>query len=150
MRQLQNKPVLEASQRELLQECRVARLATIAADGRPRLVPVCYALVGDDIAIAIDEKPKSTTELARVRDVRRDPRVTLLVDRYDDADWRRLAWLRLEANAAVLERGDQWPDALAALRARYPQYETMRLEERPMLRLTVTRAVAWSAADSSS
>jgi PPOX class probable F420-dependent enzyme len=139
------KPMLERAHRELLEECRVARLATIAADGRPRLVPVCYALVGDDIGIAIDEKPKSTTELARVRDIRRDARVTLLVDRYDDADWGRLAWLRLEANASVLERGEEWPEALAALRARYPQYEAMLLEERPLLRLVVTRAVGWSA-----
>ena len=137
--------MLERPHRDLLAECRIARLGTIAPDGRPRLVPVCYAVVGDDIAIAIDEKPKSTTELARVRDVRRDSRVTLLVDRYDDADWNRLAWIRLEADGQVLERGASWPEAVAALRARYPQYLQMAIEDRPVLRLKVTRAVDWQA-----
>lgn len=135
--------MLEPWQRELLDECRVARLATIAPGGRPRLVPVCYATMGDQLAIAIDEKPKTTTDLARVRDIRRDPRVTFLVDRYDDHDWARLAWVRIEANASVLGRGDEWPAALAALRARYPQYAAMALEDRPLLRLVMTRTVGW-------
>ncbi|MEX0784210.1 MAG: pyridoxamine 5'-phosphate oxidase family protein [Dehalococcoidia bacterium] len=137
--------MLEAWHRDLLDECRVAHLGTIAPDGRSRLMPVCYALVGDEIAIAIDEKPKTTTELARVRDIRRDLRVSFLVDRYDDRDWSRLAWLRIEADAAVLQRGDDWPAALAALRARYSQYAEMALESRPVLRLVPTRAVAWRA-----
>ncbi len=140
-----NGTMLEPWHRDLLAECRIAHLGTIAPNGRPRLVPVCYALAGDHVAIAIDEKPKSTTELARVRDIRRDPRVTLLVDRYDDRDWGRLAWLRLEADAIVLATGSEWPEGLAALRARYRQYATMALESLPLLRLTPTRAVAWRA-----
>lgn len=129
--------------RELLDETPVARLATIAPNGRARLVPVCYAIDGDGrIAIAIDEKPKRTGELARVRDIVREPRVTLLVDHYDD-DWTRLAWVRVEGTATVLERGDAWPSALAALRHRYAQYATMALEERPVIAITIERALAW-------
>jgi PPOX class probable F420-dependent enzyme len=137
--------MLEGWQVDLLRECRVARLGTVAPDGRPRLVPVCYALIGGEIAIAIDEKPKSTTELARVRDIRRDQRATFLVDRYDDGDWSRLAWVRLDGDATVIERGDEWPEALAALRGRYPQYRAMALEGRPLLRLAPTRASGWRA-----
>jgi PPOX class probable F420-dependent enzyme len=143
----QNDLMFEPWHRDLLGECRVARLGTIAPDGRPRLVPVCYALVGDAIAIAIDEKPKSTTELARVRDIRRDPRVTLLVDRYDDADWSRLAWLRIDATAEVLAAGNEWPEGLEALRARYPQYAAMALEGLPLLRVRPVRVVGWRASE---
>jgi PPOX class probable F420-dependent enzyme len=100
-------------------------------------------VVDGDIAIAVDEKPKSTTDLARIRDIRRDRRVTLLVDRYDDNDWSRLAWLRIEANATVLERGDDWLAALDGLRARYDQYREMALESRPMLRLAPTCVTGW-------
>lgn len=129
--------------RDLLDKTPVARLATIAPNGRARLVPVCYAIDGDGrIAIAIDEKPKRGGELARTGDIRRDPRVTLLVDHYDD-DWTRLAWVRVEGTAAVLERGDEWPSAVAALRRRYPQYDRMALEERPLIAITVDRAVCW-------
>ena len=143
----QNDYMLEPWHRDLLAECRIARLGTIAPDGRPRLVPVCYALVGDAIAIAIDEKPKSTTELARVRDIRRDPRATLLVDRYDDRDWERLAWLRIDARAEVLGTASEWREGLTALRARYPQYAVMALESLPLLRLASTRAVGWRASE---
>lgn len=139
--------MLEPWQRELLEACRVGHLGTLMPDGRARLAPVCYAVIGGLVAIAIDEKPKSTTELARVRDVRRDPRVTFLVDHYDDNDWGKLAWVRLEAIAEVLERGSEWPEALAALRARYRQYGKMALESRPVLRLAISRATGWQATD---
>jgi len=36
----------------------VARLATVGADGRPHVVPVCFALDGDMLYTAVDEKPK--------------------------------------------------------------------------------------------
>lgn len=134
--------MFEPWQRGLLLECRVARLGTIDPRGRPRLVPVCYALVDDRVAIAIDEKPKSTPDVARLRDVRRDPRCTLLADRWSE-DWETLAWVRLDASAEVLAAGAVWPEAVTALRARYPQYLDMDLESRPLLRLTVEHVAGW-------
>ncbi|MXW25595.1 MAG: TIGR03668 family PPOX class F420-dependent oxidoreductase [Dehalococcoidia bacterium] len=133
---------MEAWQERLLAEERSAVLGTIARSGLPQLVPVCFAPVGGDIAIAIDEKPKQGVTLARVRNIERDPRATLLVDHYEDA-WEQLAWLRLEGNAEVLQRGDEWPDALDALRGRYPRYRTMALEELSLIRLRPTRVVGW-------
>jgi hypothetical protein len=38
-----------------------AFLASTGADLRPHLVPVTFALAGDELVIAIDQKPKSTT-----------------------------------------------------------------------------------------
>ncbi|MBI5948515.1 MAG: TIGR03668 family PPOX class F420-dependent oxidoreductase [Chloroflexi bacterium] len=133
---------MEAWQAELLDECRVARLGTIAADGRPRLVPVCYALVDGEIVIAVDEKPKRGGKLARVRDIERDPRATLLVDRYDE-DWVRLAWVRFDCRATVEPAGDRLPGALVALRARYPQYAAMALEGLPVIVLLPEGVVGW-------
>ena len=95
---------MEAWQAQLLAEERAGVLGTIARSGLPQLVPVCFALVEGDIAIAIDEKPKRGGTLARVRNIERDPRATLLVDHYEER-WERLAWLRLEGDASVLERG---------------------------------------------
>ena len=37
---------------------RVGRLATADARGRPHVVPICYVLDGDTLALALDEKPK--------------------------------------------------------------------------------------------
>lgn len=138
----QARGVFERWQLELVAECRVARLGTIAADGRPRLVPVCYAVVGGTVVIAVDEKPKRGGRLARLRDIARDPRVTMLVDRYED-DWTRLAWVRIEGRAAVQERGEEHPAALEALRARYPQYREMRIEKLTLIVITPERVVGW-------
>lgn len=127
---------------ELLAECRVGRLGTIAPDGRPRLVPVCYARVDETVVIAVDEKPKRGGRLARLTDIERDARVTLLVDRYED-DWTRLAWVRIEGRAHVLERGGEHPAALEVLRGRYGQYGSMRLEALPLIEVTPERVVGW-------
>lgn len=137
----------EPWERRLLTEEPVARLATIAPSGQPRLVPVCFALLEETIAIAVDEKPKSTVRLARLADLARDPRATLLVDRYE-TDWSRLAWVRVEARAGVHAQGSEWPEALAALRERYHQYRAMDLESRPLIRLRPRRIVSWRAAES--
>jgi PPOX class probable F420-dependent enzyme len=99
-----------------------AVLATVNRTGVADLVPVCFAIEGDRLAIPIDSlKPKRSTALGRIRNLERDPRATLLVEQWDAADWSRLWWVRLslvraEAGAsetAALEQG---------LRDRYPQY----------------------------
>ncbi|GAA3437308.1 hypothetical protein GCM10018954_069220 [Kutzneria kofuensis] len=72
---------------------RVARLATAGADGRPHLVPVTFAVHDDTVVIAVDHKPKTTTNLRRLRNIRENGQVSLLVDHYDE-DWRQLWWVR--------------------------------------------------------
>ena len=99
----------------------------------------------------IDDKPKRADDplaLARVRDIDADPRVTVLVDRWDE-DWTRLAWLRGEGRATVLEHGAapaEHAAAVTALRFRYPQYATHRLDQRPLIRITFERVVDWGSA----
>ncbi len=99
----------------------VARLATVSADGAPHLVPVVFAADGERIVTAVDAKPKASRDLARLRNIRNDPRVTLLVDHYDP-DWRLLWWARADGTARVLLDGPDRDRALALLRAKYAQY----------------------------
>lgn len=140
--------MLEAWQLALLAGARRATLATIAADGRPRLVPVCFALAADErsLVMALDEKPKRVAdprELARVRDIVRDARVTLLVDRWSE-DWAGLSWVRLEGRAELVEPGaGGHTEAVELLRARYSQYMAHALADRPVIRVTIGRVVGW-------
>ena len=134
-------------QLDLFTESRVARLGTIAASGAPHLVPVCYALVDGVIAVSIDEKPKRSVELARLANIRRDSRVSMLFDRYDD-DWTKLAWVRIDGRATVSECGAIWPEALNALRARYRQYVEMDLESRPIIRIEPEKVTGWRSTES--
>jgi len=100
---------------------RVARLATVRDDGRPHLVPVCFALDGDSIVSAVDAKPKRSTALQRLDNVRAHPDVSLLVDHYDD-DWARLWWVRVDGHARVVEGGAEHAVAVARLASKYAQY----------------------------
>jgi PPOX class probable F420-dependent enzyme len=142
--------ILSPAERDLLAEARRASLATIDGHGRPRLVPICFVLLDDVVWSPIDEKPKSVADprgLARVRDIRARPQVTVLIDRWSE-DWSRLAWIRLFGRAELIEPGDIPVDIVPALRAKYSQYGRHALESRPMIRITLERATSWFASTS--
>ncbi len=123
----------------------VARLATVRPDGSPRLVPITFALLGEVMCFAVDEvKPKRNARLARLGDIARDPRVTLLVDHYYDADWTALWWVRIDGSAAVQVDGALREQALAELAAKYPPYRAAR-PAGPVVIVTPRRWSGWSA-----
>jgi PPOX class probable F420-dependent enzyme len=131
----------EAAAWARLAAARVARLATAA----PRVVPVTFAVVGQTVVHAVDHKPKATRALARLEDLRRDPRASLLVDHYED-DWTALWWVRADGTARVLDGGDAI-DAIDALVAKYPQY-AQRRPQGPVVVLDVERLTSWDASAS--
>lgn len=131
--------------RTSLARARVARLATADRDGRPHVVPICFAAVGSRLYSAIDEKPKRAEppRLKRVRNVMVNPYVALIVDDYRE-DWRRLWYVLVLGTADVIQpRTAEHARALRALRHKYRQYRTMRLEDRPVLGITPARMITW-------
>lgn len=128
---------------------RVAHLATVDAAGRPHVVPVCFAPYAGALYVAVDEKPKrgDPAALRRVRNLLARPDVCLVADHYEE-DWTRLRWLQVRGRAALVADAAERAGALAALRAKYPQYRAMALEARPLIRITPERVVAWAADDS--
>ncbi|MGH8961265.1 MAG: TIGR03668 family PPOX class F420-dependent oxidoreductase [Jatrophihabitantaceae bacterium] len=124
--------------RELFADARVARLATLTPDGRPHLVPVVFVVYGSRIYTAVDAKPKRTTALRRLANIRAEPRVSLLADHYSD-DWSRLWWVRADGTARVLEDA---PDALVLLAERYPQYRDQP-PPGPVIAVEVQRWTGW-------
>jgi PPOX class probable F420-dependent enzyme len=119
-------------------------LATLNGNGVADLVPACFAIVDEWLAIPIDAiKPKGSTALGRVRNLDRDPHATLLVEHWDPADWSRLWWVRLsllraEPGAELAARLEQ------GLRVRYPQYATTTFTS--MLAFRLERVGGWQAA----
>jgi PPOX class probable F420-dependent enzyme len=122
----------------------VGHLGLIDDDGRPRVLPVTFAVFESAVWSAVDDKPKRVPsgELARLRWLRARPGAALTVDRYDD-DWSRLAWIQLLGDVAIVDVAGQAP-VLDALAARYPQYRERR-PQGPLLRLTPERIVHWRA-----
>lgn len=150
--------------RRRVEEARVGRLATLRPGGAPHLVPVTFALdrgaggagdadaVGDDnagerIVTAVDQKPKSTTDLQRLRNIVANPQVCLLVDHYDD-DWSRLWWVRVDGRARVVEDGRERDRAVRLLAGKYGQYQDDP-PEGPAIVITPTGWAGWSASDGS-
>jgi len=121
----------------------VLRLATSGADGWPHLVPCTFAVDGSGrIVIGIDNKPKASANLRRLRNIRENPRVSLLVDHYAD-DWTQLWWVRADGTAAVAAAGAEHAAHWDLLRTRYPQYEGQVLDG-PVIVVTVERWSGWT------
>jgi PPOX class probable F420-dependent enzyme len=128
--------------RERVRDARVARLATIDAQGRPHLVPICFALEGETLYSAVDEKPKRSRRLKRLENIRRHPEVSVLVDHYDE-DWTRLWWVRLDGRAEVLEDGPARERGLALLAAKYEQYRAQP-PTGPLIAIWIERRRGWA------
>ncbi len=111
--------------RPFLVSARVARLATVSPGGVPHLVPFCFAISGDRIVSVVDGKPKRTTDLKRLRNIRANPRVEVLVDHYEE-NWRRIWWIRVQGIAEILEGGPERDEAVDRLVEKYPQYRFER------------------------
>jgi PPOX class probable F420-dependent enzyme len=143
-------------------EARVGRLATVRPDGAPHAVPVTFVVAwgglslvtagpdsdaggGRDVVYTVVDavKPKSTQWLARLRNVKAEPRASLLVDGYDD-DWSRLWWVRADGRASERPDGTERDGALALLAAKYPQYAAAT-GFGALLAIEVERWAAWSA-----
>ena len=119
---------------------RVARLATVAADGRPRVVPCCFVLAGEVVYSAVDEKPKASPDLARLRDMAVHPDVTFVVDHYEE-DWDEVWWARVRGRARMAA-GDEEASAVVLLREKYPQYQSHQLAR--VVAVDVTEMKGWA------
>jgi len=138
--------VTKAEMRRRVGAARVGRLATVRPDGTPHLVPICFALVegehGDVIVSPTDEKPKTTYELRRLKNIAAQPAVSLIVDHYEE-EWSRVWWVRVDGRGRVIDEGAEHDDALAALRAKYDQYQSIGMPG-AVLAIDVDRWTGWS------
>ncbi len=117
-------PALDAHEaRRRFGAARVARLATIRADGRPHIVPIVFAVEGEMIYSIADPKPKDGLDLLRHRNIAAMPAVSLLVDEYHEP-WAGIWWVRADGVARVAVDGPERETAIRLLRAKYPDYAT--------------------------
>ncbi len=137
-------PAVPAAAAAFLAERRVGRLATADAEGRPHVVPVCYAFDGRRVYTAVDRKPKSRPArgLKRVANILENPNVALVVDDYSE-DWSELAWVMVRGTAELLEEGEERDASERLLRDRYPQYREFLEPGCAVIAITPARTVAW-------
>lgn len=138
-------PALTERQTVLLNQTPIGHLATADGHGRPHVIPVCFACDGQRIYSALDAKPKSGSlrSLRRVRNILANPQVSLVLDHYE-ADWSKLWYLLVSGKAELLEPCHEQAAAIALLRAKYPQYREMDLDDSPVIKITPERATGWT------
>jgi PPOX class probable F420-dependent enzyme len=120
----------------------VARLATADAHGVPHAVPVTFAVLDDTVYFAVDHKPKSTWNLRRLRNIRENPSVAVLVDHYAD-DWSTLWWARADGLGEVLEDGAEQHRAVELLCGKYDQYRNSS-PRGPVVAIRVEQWSGWA------
>ncbi len=132
----------EEQARARLAAARVATLATAGGDRQPHLVPFTFAVDGDLIYTAVDYKPKTTTDLRRLRNIRENPRVAVLADHYAE-DWDELWWVRVDGRARIVEDDDAVRHPLDLLAERYEQYRRTR-PAGPVIVIEAERWTGWA------
>jgi PPOX class probable F420-dependent enzyme len=106
-------------------------------------VPVVFAAAGETVYSVVDAKPKRSPHLQRLENARSEPRVSLLVDHYEE-DWNALWWVRADGLAVVQTEGPDRDRGIHLLAGKYPRYAE-RPPDGPALVIRVTRWRWWSA-----
>ena len=110
-------------------------------------VPVCFAAVSKVIVTPIDRvKPKTTTDLVRLKNLERDATATLLCEHWNRHDWSELWWVRV---LLIRRSGHDVSDPLleeceGALRHKYAQYLYSDFAE--LVLFDMKSLFGWSAA----
>jgi PPOX class probable F420-dependent enzyme len=129
--------------RQRFAAARIGRLATVRPDGAPHAVPVVFATDGDRVALVVDDKPKRSNDLQRLRNLAVEPRASLLVDHYEET-WTALWWVRADGDARLEDDPAARDRALDLLARKYAPYARRR-PEGPVVVLAVRGWRFWSA-----
>jgi PPOX class probable F420-dependent enzyme len=137
---------LSAGASRFIRSARIAHLATADKNGCPHVIPICFVFDGSYFYTPIDEKPKRTApqRLKRVKNIQENAQVALVLDHYEE-DWGKLAYVLVMGKARMLLRGAKHRKGVRLLRGKYPQYRTMRIDQRPLIVIRPTRITSWGA-----
>lgn len=117
-------------------------LATVGPSGKPTVIPICFVFWRGEIFTAIDNKPKTTSDLARVTNIRKRPDVTFIADNYTD-DWEELSYLLIHGRGRILKGRSQRSIVKTLLISKYPQYRKIGLDGSTILAIKVIRSKLW-------
>ncbi len=126
--------VLTPKQINFLKGHELCRFATASKDAKPHVVPVIYALDGDNIVIAVDYGTKKLANL------KQNKKLALVVD-----DYHPNKAVMVEGECEILERGKEYLRLLQILFDRFDFYRRHPWGEgeSPILKIRPIKAVMW-------
>jgi len=117
---------LDQKTKTLIKRAKVARLATVDQKSHPYVVPVVFVFHENSFFIPLDEKVKTVNarKLKRVKNIEKNPNVTLLIDKYQN-DWKKLFFLMIHGKATVIDGKNNklMYKIHKLLISKYPQYK---------------------------
>jgi PPOX class probable F420-dependent enzyme len=118
---------------EFIERARVARLATVDFASKPHIVPVVFVFDANHFFIPVDEKRKTAKpeKLKRIKNIKDNPNVALLIDNYNE-DWTKLAFVLIQGKALIASKTQgniQLIEAYKKLMIKYLQYEKVGVGE---------------------
>ena len=126
--------VLTPKELRFLKDHEVCRLATASRGAKPHVVPVIYALDGEDVIVAVDYGTK------KLKNLKENKSVALVVD-----DYRPNRAVMIEGECEILERGKEYLRLLHVLFDRFEYYRKNPWGEgeSPILKVKPLKAVMW-------
>lgn len=100
--------------RDFLDSSHTLQVASIGPDGRPHLVPMWFAVDAEQRVVFTTYRSSQ-----KVRNIERDPRVTLLVE--DGAVYDELRGVMIEGEAELLDDDDATREVMRLVGAKYYQ-----------------------------
>src|SRR5690349_6011132 len=93
---------------KIIDRARSARLSTIGHVNIPHLVPVVFVFDGYCYYLPIDKKRKieKIEELKRIRNIKHNPNVALLIDEYYE-DWSKLVFVMIQGKANLIDNREE-------------------------------------------
>jgi len=117
---------LNQKTKTLIKRTKVARLATVDQKSHPYVVPVVFVFHENSFFIPLDKKTKNVNpkNLKRVKNIEKNPNVTLLIDEYQN-NWKKLFFLMIHGRAKIIDgKNSKIIDKVHKLLiSKYPQYK---------------------------
>ena len=130
----------------LIKGAKVARLATVDQKSHPYVVPVVFVFHENSFFIPLDEKVKTVNarKLKRVKNIEKNPNVTLLIDKYQN-DWSKLFFLMVHGRAIITDgKNSKLMDKVHKLLIlKYPQYKKIGVGN-SCIKINPTKVTYWN------
>lgn len=120
-----------AGEEEFLRSQWICRLATLSHEGWPHNVPVGYSFDGESFYISSDP------EARKVRNIRSNPRVCLVVDVVEGKKG-----VMIQGEATVIESGEEFEKAME-LMERQRGWKRSRPGEQVVIKVKPARKTSW-------
>ena len=129
----------------LIKGAKVVRLATVDQKSHPYVIPVVFVFYENSFFIPLDEKIKTVNskKLKRVKNIEKNPNVTLLIDKYQN-DWKNLFFLMIQGKAKMIDGNSKLMDKIHKLLiSKYPQYKKIGIGN-SCITINPTKVTFWN------